>query len=174
MMEHLHWYFQNDQLSVTALETLTYLESCLHRQTSFRVKYLAIWTCRWQEVRFFNIPAAPIGSEKSLHQSECFVIPLKKWKHKTLCFTSHILIIIQLDSCARDLVQPNNIIVTTMWLWKAWRKANYWQLQTKSHLHVKCNHLSAMNPGIHWIIVRRVNPCALWIHPQYILLSEPE
>lgn len=31
-----------------------------------------------------------------------------------------------------------------------------------------------MSPGIHWIIVGRINPCTLRIHPEYILLSEPE
>jgi hypothetical protein len=43
-----------------------------------------------------------------------------------------------------------------------------------SHLHVECNHLSTMSPGVYWIIVRRINPCALRIHSEYILLGEPE
>ena len=31
-----------------------------------------------------------------------------------------------------------------------------------------------MSPGNHWIIVRRINPRALRIHTEYIILGEPE
>ena len=173
MLEHLHWYFQQDQLwlpwkHIPTLRVVFTGKLALGSNTSPFGPVVS------KKSGFLTYPQPPLALKNPCINRSALSCP---WKMKTQerdYALLHILYILQLDSCARDLVQPNNLIVTTMWLWKAWRKANYWQLQTKSHLHVKCNHLSAMNPGIHWIIVRRVNPCALWIHPQYILLSEPE